>query len=305
VCQFAFLIGLACSLAAPVLWAQEESAKPKGIGLTVEPGGLLIQHVKPGETYDLAEKSNITLKISNGASRPTTYQLTTQRPSQVGNRKWLEGYLEMPDPRWFWFEQDEITVEPESDAYVKMYLKVPYGMGDHFNQHWVVSIGVQGKAKTGEMLALAIYPRYQIETESKADIEVPPAGALGLKPSVLEFDEMPLGERKEFQLTLYNNEAENRRYRISVKTIQVDPTREQIFPTPGYTWLQELKWVSPKKKRVKIDGNQSRTVSVKVKIPEKPEYYGKSWETLLWIEPDEGPPRFARIQITTAGPEEP
>src|SRR3989338_7030897 len=99
------------------LFSQEEAVKkeevgPKpSLGLSVQPGGLLIQYVKIGETYDLYEKSGIALIIENKDINPHTYILTTSKPSQVGNKKWLKGYLEIPEPSWFWFEKNEITVE--------------------------------------------------------------------------------------------------------------------------------------------------------------------------------------------------
>ena len=106
-------------------------------------------------------------------------------------------------------------------------------------------------------------------------------------------------------MTLYNNNTARHRYTIGVKTFSVDPTREQIVPSPGYTWIPEPTWVVPQKRRVRIDGNESRALRVTTRIPDDPDYHGKSWEALLWIEPDEGPQRFARIQIeTTQGPAE-
>jgi len=288
------------------VWAQEEeeSPKPRSIGLSVEPGGLLIQQVKLGELYDLDKEVGIPLKISNRDQQPRTYRLSTHRPSEVGNRKWLEGYLEIPDPSWFWFDQETVTVAPESDAHVKMYLKIPQE-DRYYNQRWVVSVGVQGQTAPGEMLALAIYPRYQIETVSQADLKAIPAGALGLKPSVLSFEELPLGKRQESRVTLYNNEAKSRRYRLSLITIPVDPTREQIVPSPGYRWLPETRWVSVSKGRFRLKGGQARSVKLRVKVPKAVERYGQSWEALLWIEPEEGPPQFVRIQIKTAGAESP
>lgn len=292
------LVGLAGFLAIPGLGADERPDRARGVGLSVAPGGLAIQHVTPGQTYDLAQRSGVVLRISNHDSRPRTYRLSANKPSAVGNRKWIPGYLEIPDPTWFWFEQDEITVQPESDGSVKMYLKVPEGE-QYDNQHWTVSIGVQGVSQPGEMLALAAYPRYQVETESKQDIAAVPAGPLGLKPSVLRFEGLPLGTEQEGRITLYNNDAKRQRYTLAVKTIPVDPTREQIIPSPGYAWIPEPKWVSVRKRRVVIKGQQNRAVTVRFNVPNEPEHYGKHWEALLWIEPGEGPPRFVRIQMET------
>ena len=292
------LIGLAGSLTVSGPGAGEGPDGAGSVGLSVAPGGLAIQNVTPGQTYDLAQRSGVVLRISNHDTRPRTYRLSANKPSAVGNRKWLPGYLEIPDPAWFWFEQDELTIQPESEGSVKMSLKVPEG-DQYDNQHWTVSIGVQGISQPGEMLALAAYPRYQIETESKQDIEAIPAGSLGLKPSVLRFEGLPLGTKQEGRMTLYNNDATRKRYTLAAKTILVDPTREQIVPSPGYAWIPEPRWVSVRKRRVVIKGQQNRTVTVRLNVPSEPEYYGKHWEVLLWIEPDEGLPRFARIQMET------
>jgi len=284
------------------VWAQEEAEppKPRSIGLSVEPGGLLIQQVTLGEVYDLNKEAGIVLKVSNRDEKPRTYRLSTHQPSEVGTGKWLKGYLEIPDPSWFWFDQETVTVDPESDAHVKMFLKIP--QEDRYdNQHWVVAVGVRGQAAPGEALAVAVYPHYQIETVSQTDLEALPAGVLGLKPSVLSFEEIPLGKWQESKVTLYNNDTKSRRYRLSIITIPVDVTREQIAPSSGYRWIPETRWISVKRRNFHIKGHGARSVSLRVKVPDEPEWYDQSWEALLWIEPEEGLPRFTRIQITTAG----
>ena len=63
--QIGWCIGVVWLMAPPVIQAQEEPGGRRGTGLSVEPGGLLIQHVIPGETYDLGERSGVFLKVSN------------------------------------------------------------------------------------------------------------------------------------------------------------------------------------------------------------------------------------------------
>jgi len=297
--QLVLITGVVCAWVPWGLWAEEESGRPPGMGLAVEPGGLLIQYVKPGKMYDLAREAGISLKVSNRDAEPRTYRLSSHQPSAVGAGKWLEGYEEIPDPSWFWFEEDELTVPGDRGGRMKMYFKIPEGER-YDNQHWVVAVGVRGRAAPGEMLALAVYPRYQIETASNAEVGVPPAGALGIAPSMLEFEDTPLGERVGVEVTVYNNESASHRYSASVRTIPVDPGREQIVPSPGYAWLPDVDWVSVRKRRFKIKANGSRTVNVKVNVPDRPAHYGGRWEALLWMAPDEGRPRFARIRIETA-----
>jgi hypothetical protein len=268
------------------------------MGLSVEPGGILIQRVKPGEPYGLAEKGGVALKISNRDVKPRTFRLSTHRPSQVGNGKWLAGYTEIPDPAWFWFDRQEVTVEPESDGFAQMFVKIPDD-ARYRNQHWSVSIGVNGVAQPGEMLALAAYPRYQIETEpGAAEASEAPDGALGLAPSLVWFEWPASKEALRDQIILFNNDAVPHRYRISVRTIPTDATREQIVPSPGYGWAPEPGWIKADKRKVALKPGERAAITLNARLP-KDTVAGGRWEVLLWVEPEAGAPRFARIQLET------
>ncbi len=276
---------------------QEEKPKPS-LGLSVAPGGLMIQNVKPGQTFGLYEKAGVALIIENKDINPHTYIINTFKPSRVGNKKWLKGYSEIPDPTWFWFENNEITVGPQSKQEVKMYLKIPEE-DPYYNQHWSISLGISGKPESGKMLALAVYPRYQIETESKTGLEEKPHGLIGIEPSNLIFKNLPLRKKEKKKIILYNNDQTAHKYTVTSQVIEVDPTREQIFVTSGYTWVPNKKWLRPKRKKVKILPGESKELTVSVKIPKKKEHYQKKWEALIFIEPDQGRSRFARVLIET------
>lgn len=275
---------------------EEEKTKPS-MGLSVQPGGLLIQYVKLGQTYDLYEKSGIALIIENKDDKPHTYILTTSKPSEVGNKKWLKGYLEIPDHSWFWFEKNEVTVEAQSKQEVKMFLKIPQEER-YYNQHWAVSLGITGKPEKGEMLTLAVYPRYQIETESKVGLKEKPDGIIGFEPATLIFENLGLEKKEKAKIIIYNNDKKAHRYRIIPKIIEVDPTREQIVASPGFSWIPEIKWIRIKK-RLRIEPGETKELIVTVKIPKKEEYQQKKWETLIFVEPVEGQSGFVRIQIQT------
>ncbi len=274
-----------------------QKEKPRaGMGLSVQPGGILIQHVKLDETYNFYEKSGIALIVENKDTLPHTYIINTFKPSQVGNKKWLTGYLEIPEPSWFFFEKNEVTVEPKSKQKVKMYLKVPKEE-KYYNQHWTVSLGVTGKPEKGQMLALAVYPRYQIETETKTGLKEKPAGLIGFEPGTLIFENLALGKKEKNKIIVYNNDNKPHKYRITPKIIEVDTTKEQIFNTPGYRWIPNIKWIRPCKRKLKINSDESKEITITVNIPKKQKYYLKKWEAIIFIEPDEGPSGFVRVQI--------
>ncbi len=292
--------GLACWLgSAGALASEEPSAEPNSVGLSVEPGGLLIQQVQPGQQYDVAAASGVALKVSNRDARPRTYRVSAHRPSAVGNGKWLSGYEEIPDPSWFQCEPSELSVGPGAEGYARMSLRVPEEER-YYNQAWTVSIGVRGVPQPGEMLALAAFPRYQIETEAGPDVTEAPEGLLGLAPSVLRIEGLQPGLPRMSRLMLYNSDAVTHRYAISARVIRVEAAREQIVPSPGHQWIPDFSWVDIQEPQVSVGAGQRRPIEFSVTIPNQPEVFGQRWEALVWVEPDSGAPRFARAQISAA-----
>ena len=283
------------------LSAQEEKAKAKqrpAMGLSVRPGGLLVQYVPLGVTYDFYESVRMPLTIHNKDTSPHTYILSTHKPSQVAARRWVKGYLEIPEPSWCWFGKDEVTVEANSKADVKMYLKIPDEQR-YYNQHWVVSLGVAGKPAPGATIALAIYPRIQIETEAKDGVKARPDGSIGLVPSILVFENLSLGTENTMKVKIYNNETKKHHYKVTAMIFPQDPKKRQIFPSPTYSWIPNPKWIRPGTNTISIASNKARVLPITVKIPQAVENYNKKWEGIIFVEPDEGLPGFVRVQIKT------
>lgn len=276
------------------LSAQPEESR---IGLAVEPGGLLIQNVKPGEVYDIEEISGVTLNITNQDNRPHTYILTTHKPSMVAAREWIKGYLEIPDPIWFWFEKDEIIVDANSTAKVKMFLKIP-DEEKYYNQHWSVSLLVKAKPEPGHMLGLAVAPNFQIETKTKEELEVKPDGLVAFEPSLIRLEDVTLGSKIEAKVRLYNNDDKKHRYRVSSQIFPEDPNKRQITISPNYSWISNPEWIRPEG-TVKIGPGESADLSFNVKVPKDERYYGKKWEAIIFVEPEEGLSGFVRVQIET------
>lgn len=292
--KYIFLAILFLAVGTINLAAQPEERE---MGLAVEPGGLLIQNVKPGEVYDIEEISGVTLNITNRDNIPHTYILTTHKPSMVAAKKWIEGYLEIPEPNWFWFEKDEVMVDASSTAKVKMYLKIP-DEERYYNQHWSVSLLVKAKPEPGRMLGLAVAPNFQIETKTKEELEVRPDGLTAFEPSLIRLEDVTLETKIEAKVKLYNNDDKRHRYRISSQIFPQDPNKRQITISPGYNWIPNPKWIKPKR-TVRIGPRESADFSFNVKVPKDEKYYGKKWEAIIFVEPEEGLPGFVRVQVET------
>jgi len=276
--------------------------QPVSAGLKVEPGGLLLQYLPPGPTYDLYDSARIPLTIHNRGRSPRTYRLSAHKPSQVAAKRWLKGYLEIPDPDWLWFEKDEVTVEAQTNGQVKMYLRIP-DEEKYYNQHWSVSLLVSGKPGPGMSIGVAVSPRFQIETMAKEGMKVRPDGVIAFEPSLVILENVSPGRTPVARTKLYNNDKQKHQYKISVSIFPPDPKKRQITISPGYAWLPDTKWVVPRKKVVTVEASGVLPLIFDVKIPHEARCYGKKWEVILFVEPDSGPAGFVRLQILTTTPE--
>lgn len=272
--------------------SENKGANPS-LGLSVMPATYLFSDLPLGERIEL----KIPLKIKNMSDEPQTYILSTYRAEEL-KRKPVEGYQEIPHPDWVEFEENEIVVEPNQISSVKMYIKVP-NEERYYNQHWQIDLGVTMKPRSGERLALAAYPRYFIETESRDDLVELPAGAIGLIPSNIILKDIPLGlTEKVAEVKIYNNDNITHSYQISSE-VPFPDSKRKIPLSFGYRWMPDSKWVVPNRSKLKINPGRSKIIFLGLNIPRKSESLGRRWEGLLFIRPDEGLPGFVRVQVTT------
>ncbi|MFH1095958.1 MAG: hypothetical protein V1749_00420 [Candidatus Desantisbacteria bacterium] len=133
--------------------------------IQVVPGKLLITDVPVGRQYEVS----VPLTIINYGQDEQRYVLSTIKPSTMGAD--IEtGYIEIPDEHWFYFATETTTIKPGDFGQVRMYINIPNEEG-YYNQHWVVGFRVATDSGTQSSFALALYPKYWIETEAKPEIK--------------------------------------------------------------------------------------------------------------------------------------
>ena len=282
------------------------------VGISIEPGQILIQNVPPDTSYDIFEKTGIKLKVINVDTVVHTYSISSTKPSEVSTGTWLKGYLEIPDAGWFYFDKNELTIGPNDTGYVKMYLKIP-AEEKYYNQHWAVAIPIEGSPGEGGTvgIALALYPHFLIETESKMPVEEKPYGSIGLEPSIVLLKDVQLGKTSKTEVTIYNNDQIDHTYRlkaIAPKLIS-ETKKQEISPSPGYSWIPDHKWIKPNPgkflglvstiKDVKVGAGKSSKFPLEIVVPENDDYYGQKWEVIIMAEPEKGQTGFVRIRMET------
>jgi len=310
------LFVLAALLASGVLVAAETPAAAPAptVGLAVEPGGLLLQDVTPGELYDLAAKTGIMLTIHNRDRNDHTYVISSHRPSEVGNRRVPPGYSDIVDPSWLWFEQSEVRVPAQGASQVRMFLRIPDDERYH-NQHCSVSVGVVGKPEPGETLTLAVYPRFEIETaaSSREELRLRPAGAIAFAPSVLTL--RPRGAGLVGEFVVCNNDSRRHQFKLWVASRGELGDGRQLFPSGGYEWLPENDWVALRRPAAGagpgwsavswpalwLGGCRHAAIPVEVKLPEGVSVPELGWEAVVVVQREDGQLGFVRVRTPGGG----
>ncbi len=261
-----------------------------GEGLTVEPGGLLLQNVPLGKVYDLHKETGMYIKVCNSLDRSVTYRISVQRPSEGGSGRWMVGYQEIPDPDFLSFDRNEVAIEPEGVGEVNLSLTLP-DEPRYYNQHWAVTVAIEGQPAPGEAFALAAYLPFEIETESRMANGVRPWGKIGVEPSSLTLKTAENGKVK-----IYNNEGRGHKYKLRVGIPADTSSVRQIGHTPRYRDVPDFNWIDMSHKEVAIKQNGVQEVSLTARLPYKPSATGP-WETFLWVESDSGEKAFVRVDI--------
>jgi len=278
--------------------AETAGGAKKDIGLSVEPGWLLIRNVPVGQLYDLDYRTKTRFKVHNGSDKPRRYSLKADKPDKVGV-KVLKGYAGIPDPAWFWFEKNEVLAPANGAEEIKMFVRIP-DEEKYCNQKWAVGIDVEGKPEAGEGLVLAVSPVFYIETEARAEVQEKPAGFPGLAPGTIVLENAALGKSKAIsKIKVFNNDSRPHLYKISSIIPSAEPGRQVIGLSPGFSWIPKREWLKPDISDLKIGPDEMKEITLDLDIPQKTDFINQRWEGIIFVESEEGLANFARVQIKT------
>lgn len=267
--------------------------RSEAASLTVSPGRFIVHDVEPGKNYDLYKETGLRLTIINDSDEPNTWMLNTFQPS--GRGRWEKGYAEIPDARWCWFTETEVTVGPKSHGYAHVNLMIPEGE-EYYNQHWVATLNVSGKPGEGG-IGLAVDVRMQIETQSKSDVTVRPAGPIGMSPSIVRFEEVVPGTIHEISVKLFNNDDTVHSYTVISLFDDANINRAKYL-TQSYGAMPDRTWINGPE-TIRIEASGSAELVLQLTLPEGAAHFGKKWEDMILIEPDDGRAAFVRVQVET------
>lgn len=274
------------SMIIPLVLLTAYSGRLEAASLKAGPAGFIVHNVVPGRAYDVYKETSLQLTIYNDSAADRTYLLSAHRPSAGG--KWEKGYLEIPDPKWCWFEEDEIKVAANSNAYARFHLNIP-DEERYYNQHWVVTLNIAGKSGAGG-IGVAINIRAQIETQSRADLQgmTTPDGLIGVAPATISLKAEEKGE-----VVIFNNSTAAETYKIYALA---DTNKFKTYLSAGFSPLPEPDWITLGDRSLTIPAGGRSTLRLQAALPEKAENSDKKYESVIFIE-GRGATGFVRVQI--------
>ena len=263
--------------------------------LSVQPGQLLISDIPIGRRLSFYEEYKLPFTIFNKGDKPQTYVLQPIASSLLGKGTWAEGYTELPDPKWLSFEPARVVVPAQGQAEARMYLSIPQDER-YLNQHWVISVDVHSVPEPGSILSLAVYPRFYIETVSKADATVAPVGQLGVMPAMLQVETAQRGKIAVGKVQVFNNDKETHVYRV---TSQTDAGPHQS--TTGYAWLPETSRVQVEPAELKLGPGQKGEITVTAQLAVDDATLTGRREALVFVRNESGHAAFVRVLLNIIG----
>jgi hypothetical protein len=274
-------------LILPVIFLTVYSSRLEAASLKVGPAGFIIHNIVPGKIYDVYKETGVQLNIYNDNPVANTYLISSHRPSECG--KWEKGYLEIPNAKWCWFDNDEIKVEANGNSYAKFNLRIP-DEERYYNQHWVVTLNVAGKPRPGEIgVGVAINVRAQIETQAKADLkDVVPDGLIGIVPSAIA-----LKANEKGAVVIFNNSPDDETYKIYPLA---DKEKFQKYISAGFNPLPDPDWLELGGRSLKIPAGGKKTLGLKSALPERTGKSNGKYEAIVFVE-GKSAAGFARVRI--------
>lgn len=276
------------------------------MGMGVSPGGALLQGIPLGTRVELG----VPITIRNDNPDAVTYTVEAIRPSQQ-KMKMVTGYGDLPDPSWISFAPSEVTVPGKKHGTTKMIFEIPSDP-KYYDQHWSVALSVRTKVAKGQFLALAVYPRYEIETVSAADTApgvgpvVRPHGKLVVTPAISTVPAAVPGRKSEpVSLTVWNNQDGPWSGEVLLVNDAEAAKKERLTLSTGWQWLPESSWVKLNERSLRVGPSKSKRLSVEILVPERQDYRGRAWEAILLLRCKGGPEAIARLRVATVPAEKP
>ena len=112
-----------------------------------------------------------------------------------------------------------------------------------------------------------------------------------VSPAEVNIDNLSLGEKAEFELTIYNKDNISHTFILTA----YNPDKSQR--RPGRDEFPDDSWISFSSRRVEVQARSDTEVRVKVAIPLEQKWAGKNWEIWLGVSPKSSDLLIAKLYV--------
>lgn len=277
-------------------------------GLRTQIGEVVLENLQIGQSYNLLELSNLTLRVTNTSDFAVDLQMDVLRPDSVELKQESQA---IPDTAWVSLSKAFFNLEPEETAESEIMLAIPNSRG-HLGKKYQVMIWshtIPG-ADGGTFLAYGLKSRIIFTIAAEQDTTARPsnvgsaAGRVALKPEEIYLTDVAVGEVFDVQgragqlLSLSNLSQEACEF--TLKSMSVHSAASEL--TAGYEDTPDASFLIFSNEKVSVPAGGTSTVELYVNFPPNDDYRGKSYMFIIHASAGNDLVRsgvYSRLYVTT------
>lgn len=257
-------------------------------GLRTPFGEVIVRNLKIGQTYSMHKLLNLPLRVVN-----TGDEIVDLRIETILSPALNPGYEQIPSLDWVRVESGTFTVRPNREAVTDLIVTIPNDpalLGRRFQadiwSHTVDPRAILVGLGSRLLMHIDSTPPTEAELKKKFVDETVANLDFTIMPLSGGASEFPLGRtvdlRKEYKIAIKLVNPNDRALNFRVRSI---PVWEGLITLPaGYEEAFDPRWLTPEKDVVKVEGNSITQTSLRLNIPDKPEFRGKRLFFLVGFE---------------------
>ncbi|KKR68757.1 MAG: hypothetical protein A3I11_07590 [Elusimicrobia bacterium RIFCSPLOWO2_02_FULL_39_32] len=262
-----------------------------GERLSSNMGELLLRHLQPGTTYNLTTLLQFPLEVMYEGSSEVVLKLDPVFPEE-NERK--EGFENIPNLEWIHVNPNIFETKGSTVIHSNVTIAIPNETA-LLGKKFIVYLWSRVTKKGGGFgMGIGTKSRLLLTiAEKKNDTENFMQGSsyMGFKldPGIATLKKAPLGKKikalknSKGSLKIINFGSENRDFKMEV----IDGNSLGMEPPQGMEWGPKETEISIKPSKAKIKAGKSKKVKINLKLPEDEQFYGKKYQYLLRVSPND------------------
>lgn len=233
---------------------------------------VVLEDLKIGCSYSIAEVKGETLAVENTGKRTTDLKVEAVKPFE---QELEQGYEIIPDISWVKIVKDFFTVEPGGEARTDIILSIPDDER-YSGKSYQVMIWSRG---VGGGIGVGLKSRILFNIIGNENVK--PSLGLSVMPATYLFSNLPIGERIELKVPLKIKNKSDKTQTYILSTHRAEEL--QRLPVEGYQQIPNPDWLEFEENEMMLEPNQISSVKMFVEVPNEKRYYNQHWQIDLAV----------------------